>query len=158
MWMRWDHSPELWPLTGLLFIPQIIHESGEPRWNDIDRGKPKNSKKKACTSVTLSTTNPTGTGLGANQGLRGETSATNRLSHGTAEIQINQQHSVISHALLLTLVMKSWLSSTKEIWKWNQTLEFLCTYSVAWNRVFACIKFKFVEIQPNYLQFQATSY
>jgi hypothetical protein len=35
-----------------LFIPQIIHEYGERRWNDIDRGKPeelgenpKNSEK-----------------------------------------------------------------------------------------------------------------
>jgi hypothetical protein len=24
---------------GLLFIPQMIYEHGEPWWNDIDRGK-----------------------------------------------------------------------------------------------------------------------
>jgi hypothetical protein len=24
---------------GLLFIPQVIYEHGEPWWNDIDRGK-----------------------------------------------------------------------------------------------------------------------
>jgi hypothetical protein len=32
---------ELRPPTGLLFIPQI-RESGEPWWNDIGMGKPKN--------------------------------------------------------------------------------------------------------------------
>jgi hypothetical protein len=35
----WDYVSELRPLTGLLFIPQMIYESGEPRWNDIDKGK-----------------------------------------------------------------------------------------------------------------------
>jgi hypothetical protein len=34
----------------LLFIPQMIFEYGQSRWNDIDRGKPKNP---------VSTTNPT---------------------------------------------------------------------------------------------------
>jgi hypothetical protein len=29
---------------GLLFIPQIIYESGEPWWNDIDKGKLNNSE------------------------------------------------------------------------------------------------------------------
>jgi hypothetical protein len=56
----------------------------EPRWNEIDRGKPKNSGGKACPSSTLSTTNLTWTDLGLNPGLRGEMPATNRLSHGTA--------------------------------------------------------------------------
>jgi hypothetical protein len=36
---------ELRPPTGLLFIPQKIHEHGEQRWNDIERGRPKNSGK-----------------------------------------------------------------------------------------------------------------
>jgi len=27
---------ELRPPTGLLFIPQLIYEHGEPWWNDID--------------------------------------------------------------------------------------------------------------------------
>jgi hypothetical protein len=31
-------------LSILLFIPNI-YECGQPRWNDIDRGKPKNSKE-----------------------------------------------------------------------------------------------------------------
>jgi hypothetical protein len=31
--------------TGLLLILQVIYEYGEPRWNDTDRGKPKNSEK-----------------------------------------------------------------------------------------------------------------
>jgi hypothetical protein len=29
---------------GLLFIPQIIYESGEPWWNDIVKGKLNNSE------------------------------------------------------------------------------------------------------------------
>jgi hypothetical protein len=31
--------------NGLLLIPQVIYESGEPRWNDIDKGKQKNSER-----------------------------------------------------------------------------------------------------------------
>jgi hypothetical protein len=46
MSMGWDYVSELRPATGLLFIPQIIYEYGEPRWNDTDRGKPKNSREK----------------------------------------------------------------------------------------------------------------
>jgi hypothetical protein len=30
---------------GLLFIPQMIYECGEPRWNDTDREKPKTLEK-----------------------------------------------------------------------------------------------------------------
>jgi hypothetical protein len=73
--MAWDYVSELRPPTSLLLIPQIIYEYGQPRWNDIDRIKPKNS-------ATLYTANPIWTDPGANPGLRGET--TNHLSHGTA--------------------------------------------------------------------------
>jgi hypothetical protein len=61
---------------GLLFIPQVICEYGEPWWNDIDRRKPKNSEK------NLSNTNPTWTDPGTN--LCCERPVTNRLSHGMA--------------------------------------------------------------------------
>jgi hypothetical protein len=44
----------------------------EQRWNDTDRGKPKDSEKKACLSAALSTTNPTWDYVGANLGLYGE--------------------------------------------------------------------------------------
>jgi hypothetical protein len=30
---------ELLPPTGLLFIPQVIYDYGEPRWNCINRRK-----------------------------------------------------------------------------------------------------------------------
>jgi hypothetical protein len=43
--MGLDYVSELLPLTDILFIPQMIHEYGERRWNDIGRGKPKNSEK-----------------------------------------------------------------------------------------------------------------
>jgi hypothetical protein len=50
----WDYISELRPPTGLLSISQMIYEYGEPRWNDIDRVKPNDSK----TSAILSITNP----------------------------------------------------------------------------------------------------
>jgi hypothetical protein len=59
MSMGWDHVSELRPPTGLLFIPQMMYEYGDPRWNDIDRGKPKNSEK-TCPSTTLSLQIPHG--------------------------------------------------------------------------------------------------
>jgi hypothetical protein len=31
----WDYVSELWPPVGLLFIPQVIYECGNPQWNDI---------------------------------------------------------------------------------------------------------------------------
>jgi hypothetical protein len=39
MSMWWDFVSELRPPTDLLFVPQKIHEHGEPWWNDIERGK-----------------------------------------------------------------------------------------------------------------------
>jgi hypothetical protein len=36
---------QLGPATGLLFNPQVIYEYVESRWNDTDRGKPKNSER-----------------------------------------------------------------------------------------------------------------
>jgi hypothetical protein len=43
--MGWDYVCELLPPTDILFIPQMIYECGERRWNDTDKGKPKNSEK-----------------------------------------------------------------------------------------------------------------
>jgi hypothetical protein len=37
--MWWDYVSDLRQPTGLLFIPQVIYEHGEPWWNDIDRKK-----------------------------------------------------------------------------------------------------------------------
>jgi hypothetical protein len=45
MSMGWDYVSELPLTTGLLFISQMIYESGEPRWNDTDSVKPKSSVK-----------------------------------------------------------------------------------------------------------------
>jgi hypothetical protein len=50
---------------GLLFIPQVMYDYGEPQWNDIDRGNLKNSEK-TCPSAILPTTNPTWTDPGVN--------------------------------------------------------------------------------------------
>jgi hypothetical protein len=49
-------------------------------------GENRSTRIKTCPSVTLSTTNPTWTDPGSNPGLRGERPATNRLSHGTADV------------------------------------------------------------------------
>jgi hypothetical protein len=48
-----DYVSELLPPTGLLFIPQMIHEYGKSWWNDFDRAKPKNAEKNLaqCHSV-----------------------------------------------------------------------------------------------------------
>jgi hypothetical protein len=51
-------------------------------------GKNRSTRGETCPSATLSTTNPTGTDPGSNLGLRGERPATNRLSHGTAFIEV----------------------------------------------------------------------
>jgi hypothetical protein len=37
--MGWDYVSELLLPTGVLFIPQVIYEHGEPWWNDIERGR-----------------------------------------------------------------------------------------------------------------------
>jgi hypothetical protein len=39
MSMGRHYVSELWPRTGLFFIPHAIYEHEEPWWNDIDRGK-----------------------------------------------------------------------------------------------------------------------
>jgi hypothetical protein len=44
MSMGWDYTYELWPLTGLLFIPQMTYENGQPRWNSR-QGKPEKLKR-----------------------------------------------------------------------------------------------------------------
>lgn len=43
-----------------------------------------NTRRKNCPSATISTTNPTRTGLGSNPGLCSDRTATNRLNHSTA--------------------------------------------------------------------------
>jgi hypothetical protein len=83
---RWSgSSTQAWMPTyvSTLRIPQMIWVwRMSVKWY-IDRGKPENSEKNNP-SATLSTTNPTWIGPGANPGLRGERPATNDLSHGTA--------------------------------------------------------------------------
>jgi hypothetical protein len=83
-----DYVSEFRPLTGLLFIPRIIYEYVEPRWNDIDRGKPKNWKKSLlqCHFVHYKSQMDW---PGENPGIRGEIPASNRLSHGTGLISLS---------------------------------------------------------------------
>jgi hypothetical protein len=40
-----DYVSEMLPLADILFIPLMIYEYGERRWNDIDKGKQKYSEK-----------------------------------------------------------------------------------------------------------------
>jgi hypothetical protein len=47
-------------------------------------GENRRTRRKTCPSATLPTTNPTWIFPGANPGLRGDSPATNHLSHGTA--------------------------------------------------------------------------
>jgi hypothetical protein len=78
--------------------------SVEQWWNDNDRGKPKNSSK-SCPIATLSSTNFPWTDPGANPRLRRETPATNRSSHGTAEINIYWDKVTYIGLLLLSLLL-----------------------------------------------------
>jgi hypothetical protein len=71
--------------AGVLFVPQMIYEYGEPRWNDIERIKSKNTEK-GLSQCHLFTINPMRTDPRANTGLRDERWVTNRLSHGTAHL------------------------------------------------------------------------
>lgn len=59
----------------------------EKRWNDVDRGN-RRTWKETYSSATLSTTNLKFSDLCANQGLRGDKLATNRLSYRMAEVNI----------------------------------------------------------------------
>jgi hypothetical protein len=77
---------EVLSLTDM-FMPQMIYEFGELRWNDIDRGSQR-TQRKTCPSATLSTINPIWIDPSANPGLRGERPVTNGLSHGTALARI----------------------------------------------------------------------
>jgi hypothetical protein len=43
----WDHVSELRPPTGLLFVPQMVYEHGEPWWNAINGGETPDSSTRA---------------------------------------------------------------------------------------------------------------
>jgi hypothetical protein len=69
------------PVTGLLFIPQVIHEYGERKWED-DGGKPKTSEKNQSQCCFFHTY-PTCTDPGANLSHCGEgRELTSELWHG----------------------------------------------------------------------------
>jgi hypothetical protein len=57
------------------------YDGGEFGGMKIGRGN-RSTRKKTCTSATLSTINPTWPDPGLNPGRRGEKPATNRLSYG----------------------------------------------------------------------------
>jgi hypothetical protein len=72
--------------SPIVHLPYIIHEYDERRWNDIERWKRK-TRSTYCHRTTLSTTNASLIGPGANPGLLHEKPATNRLIHGTTKIK-----------------------------------------------------------------------
>jgi hypothetical protein len=83
LFMGRDYVSELLPRTEILF---------NTRWYGLESdggmifsGENQTTRRRACPSATLSTTNPTWIGTGANTGLRGKRPRTNRLSHGTAK-------------------------------------------------------------------------
>jgi hypothetical protein len=78
----WDYVSEQWT-NGPIVHPQMMivwRATVEWHWQ-IKQENP----ERTCPSATLSTTNPIWTEPGENLGLRGEKSATNRLTHGTAK-------------------------------------------------------------------------
>jgi hypothetical protein len=60
-----------------------------PRWNDIDRGNQKGSEKNLSQCLFIHHRSHW-TDPGANPGRRGERPATNRLSHGTAKMDLRE--------------------------------------------------------------------
>jgi hypothetical protein len=77
-------APQPW---GLLYNPvmKVILFSVPSNGVPVElTGENRSTWRKTCPSATLSTTNPTWTDPRWNRGLRGESPATNRLSHGTA--------------------------------------------------------------------------
>jgi hypothetical protein len=65
----------------------MIYAYGEPRWNDTDRGKPKNSGENPAPVPLCPPQTPHGMNdPGANKGISVESPATNHLSYGTAMI------------------------------------------------------------------------
>jgi len=54
----------------------------------VVNGENRSTRRKPCASATLSTTNPTYTGLGLNMGLCIDRLASNHLSHGMLQIEL----------------------------------------------------------------------
>jgi hypothetical protein len=90
-----------------MFIPQVIHEHGEPRWNDINREN-RITPKKICPSATLSTINPAWNNPGTNSDLRDERPANNRLIHGTVLLTYSSDlphlKSLLKHVNIVDIV------------------------------------------------------
>jgi hypothetical protein len=72
-----------WPIVP---APDDRWWAWSSQWDENWQGKPKYLEK-ACSSATLSTTNPTWSDLGSNRGRRDGKPATNRLSYGTTTIR-----------------------------------------------------------------------
>jgi hypothetical protein len=75
-----DHVSELRQITGLLFIPPVIHKYKQQRWNDTESGKER-TLIETCPSDTflyISHIDPD-----ANPDLCSERTATHGLSCGT---------------------------------------------------------------------------
>jgi hypothetical protein len=81
-------APQPWgllcnPVMKMISVFFVFPSNGAPvEWNW--QGKAEVLGGKTCPSASFSTTKSTRTDPGSNPGLRGEKSATNRLSHGTA--------------------------------------------------------------------------
>jgi hypothetical protein len=95
--------------NGPFVRPQIICQYGNPRRNDIDRRKPKNSEKTLFQCHSVHRKSPD-----ANPGLRCERPATNRLSHGTTysiHILLSVVMFLLTRILRLNTVTLCYLSS-----------------------------------------------
>jgi hypothetical protein len=80
----WDYVSELRPLTGQLFIPQMIYMRVDSCGGMILTGENWRTQRKTCPSAIMSIINPTWTNPDVNPGLHSERPATNPLNHGTA--------------------------------------------------------------------------
>jgi hypothetical protein len=88
-------------LTLAYYAFPRCYEFGERWWNDILTGENRRTRRKTCPSSTLSTTNPTWIGRGANPGLHVERPTTNDLSHSTALNSVVHWRACIARLLFI---------------------------------------------------------
>jgi hypothetical protein len=124
--------------------PADIYEYGEPWWM-ILTGKNRRTRRKACPSTTLSTTNTTWTDRGANPRFRNERPATNRLNNDTACLCLSYIIIVKAFILCVNLCLGSTLFLKVEkhfIISVIFLLFFFCSWVCIWVQIFPDLPFE----------------
>jgi hypothetical protein len=119
MTIGWDDVSE--PPMGLFFIPQVIYDCGESRWNGTDRGKLKNSEKKPVPVSFLAPQIPRGLAQASAVGGWRLTAWAMTWPTG-CHTQVLQLHSVLLFTVTCSYVALSWRVSTIRALAWYDRL------------------------------------